>query len=636
MCGITGILQLDGSSPSKPILERMTRTLVHRGPDGEGFHIEGPIGLGHRRLSIIDLSSAGTQPICNEDRSIWITYNGEIYNFMQIRSVLQSRGHVFSSHTDSEVIVHAYEEWGVACLQKFNGMFAFGLWDEKKGTLWLVRDRLGVKPLFYCQLPNVFLFGSECKAILAHPQVNRQVDIQALAYFLGLNYTPAPFTLFKQIRQILPGNYLIVERSGKVTQEKYWDIQYQENDYSKNENEYLQEFNQLLEDSIKLRLVSDVPFGAFLSGGIDSSAVSYWMGKNLKEPLKTFTIGFNEPSFDELNYARKVAEVLGAEHHEMMIQANAAEILPKIVWHSEEPTADSSMIAVYYLAQMTRQYVTMVQSGDGADEILAGYETYQAYTLRKLYQSIPKFLRSHVFPPLIHALPSSDAKVSLDARLKRFIKGAEIEEEVAHGAWRMIFDASERQQLLAPIWDNVEAHSDFLDLYRSAFERTNAKNPLNRMLYVDTRFYLPNDMLVKMDRMSMAHGLEAREPYLDYRLVEFAATLPPNLKLKNLRHKKYLLKKSMDGRLPKEIIWRKKAGLNLPNARWIKGELKPFVMDTLSDSAVNQMGFLDPAAVGLILNNHFSGKAENSHKIWCLLTLALWWQQFIKGHIENE
>jgi asparagine synthase (glutamine-hydrolysing) len=628
MCGIAGILQLDGSSPSKPILERMTRTLAHRGPDGEGFHIEGPIGLGHRRLSIIDLSSAGAQPMCNEDRSVWITFNGEIYNFMHIRSELKSRGHLFSSHTDSEVIVHAYEEWGVACLQKFNGMFAFGLWDDKKGLLWLVRDRLGVKPLFYCQLPGAILFGSEIKAILAHPEVNRQLDVQALAYFLGLNYTPAPFTLFKQVRQILPGNYLIAEHNGKVTQKEYWDIQYRENDYSKSEEEYLQIFNQLLEDSIKLRLVSDVPFGAFLSGGIDSSAVSYWMGQNLKEPLKTFTIGFNEPSFDELEYARQVAEVIGAEHHEKIIQANAAEILPKIVWHSEEPTADSSMVAVYYLAQMTRQYVTMVQSGDGADEILAGYETYQALYLRKLFQSIPKFIRNRVFLPLIQALPSSDAKGSLDARMKRFIAGAEIEEESAHGAWRMIFDASQRQQLLAPIWEDGNSHSDFLDLYRSAFKRCSAREPLNRMLYVDTRFYLPNDMLVKVDRMSMAHGLETREPYLDYRLVEFAASLPPNLKLKNLRHKKYLLKRSMSSRLPGEVIWRKKAGFNVPNARWIKGELKPFVMDTLSTTMVNKMGILEPAVVEKILSDHFSGKAENSHRIWCLLTLALWWQQF--------
>jgi asparagine synthase (glutamine-hydrolysing) len=371
-----------------------------------------------------------------------------------------------------------------------------------------------------------------------------------------------------------------------------------------------------------------VPFGAFLSGGIDSSTVSYWMAKNLQEPLKTFTIGFNEPTFDELEYAHEVAEVLHSDHHDKIIQANITEILPKIVWHAEEPTADSSMVAVYYLSQLTRQFVTMVLSGDGADEILAGYETYQAYYLRKFYQVIPKLFRNHIIKPLIHSLQSSDEKVSWDTKLKRFASGAEIGDEAAHGTWRVIFDAGERQNLLAPIWNHSETHSDFLEFYREYFARTDAKKPLNRMLYVDTRFYLPNDMLVKVDRMSMAFGLEAREPFLDYRLVEFAASLPPNLKLKYFWQKKYLLKASMRGKLPKDIIWRKKSGFNVPNARWIKGALKPFVLDNLSHKIIRQMGILEPIAVQKLLDDHFAGKVENSHQIWCLLTLSLWWQQF--------
>ncbi len=628
MCGIAGILQLDGTAPSRDVLEQMTRTLAHRGPDGEGFHVAGPIGLGHRRLAIIDLSEAGRQPMCNEDRTVWVTYNGEIYNYRDLRGELLARGHAFHSHTDSEVVIHAYEEWGVDCLQKFNGMFAFGLWDGRSKRLWLARDRLGVKPLFYCRLADAFLFGSEIKAILAHPQVRRQLDYQALAYYLGLNYTPAPHTLFEHVRQVLPGNFLLVDANGNQTGKEYWDLHFQEGQRAKKENAYLEEFSELLADSVRLRLASDVPFGAFLSGGIDSSAVSYWMAKNLPEPLKTFTIGFNEPGFDELPFARQVAERIGSEHFEKIIRANAAEILPKIVWHSEEPTADSSMVAVYYLAQTARRHVAMVQSGDGADEILAGYETYQAHYLRKLYKAVPAFLRQGILWPLIQALPASDAKVSFDARLKRFAAGAEIGDEAAHGAWRMIFDARERQNLLLPIWEHYAARSDYLDLYRRAFSRTNARNPLNRMLYVDTRFYLPNDMLVKVDRMCMAHGLEAREPYLDYRLVEFAASLPPNLKLRKLSQKKYILKKSMAGRLPRQVIWRRKAGFNVPNARWIKGEMKPFVQDHLSPRAVKDMGVLDPPAVERILFDHFSGKAENSHQIWCLLTLALWWQQF--------
>ncbi len=628
MCGIAGILQLDGTAPSRDVLEQMTRTLAHRGPDGEGFHVAVPIGLGHRRLAIIDLSEAGRQPMCNEDRTIWVTYNGEIYNYRDLRAELLARGHAFHSHTDSEVVIHAYEEWGVDCLQKFNGMFAFGLWDGRIKRLWLARDRLGVKPLFCCRLANAFLFGSEIKAILAHPQVRRQLDYQALAYYLGLNYTPAPHTLFEHVRQVLPGNFLLVDANGKQTEKEYWDLHFQEDRWTRKENIYLEEFSELLADSVRLRLASDVPFGAFLSGGIDSSAVSYWMAKNLPEPLKTFTIGFNEPGFDELPFARQVAERIGSEHFEKIIRANAAEILPKIVWHAEEPTADSSMVAVYYLAQTARRHVTMVQSGDGADEILAGYETYQAHTLRKLYKVVPTFFRQGILRPLIQALPVSDTKVSLDAKLKRFAAGAEIGDEAAHGAWRMIFNAGERQNLLLPVWEHSAARSDYLDLYRQAFSRANARNPLNRMLYVDTRFYLPNDMLVKVDRMCMAHGLEAREPYLDYRLVEFAASLPPNLKLRKLSQKKYILKKSMAGRLPRRIIWRRKAGFNVPNARWIKGEMKSFVQDHLSPRAVKDMGVLDPPAVEKVLFAHFSGKAENSHQIWCLLTLALWWRQF--------
>ena len=629
MCGIAGILQFDGSNVSKPILQAMTRVLSHRGPDGEGFYISGPVGLGHRRLAIIDLSPAGIQPICNEDQTIWIIYNGEIYNFKDIRQELQQRGHCFHSNTDTEVIVHAYEEWGYECLSHFNGMFAFALWDAKRKKLWLARDRLGVKPLFYCHEPNFFLFGSEIKALLEYPQVNRQVDYQALAYFLGLNYTPAPCTLFKSIRQLMPGNYAVVDENNKMTITEYWDVKYQENLPHRSENELIEQFNSLLEDSVRIRLVSDVPFGAFLSGGVDSSSVAYWMAHNLNEPLKTFTIGFDEESFDELPFAREVATSINSDHHEKIVQADAAAILPKLVWHAEEPTADSSMVAVYYLSQMTRQFVTMVQSGDGADEILAGYETYQANNLRKLYRAIPALLRTKVFQPLIKALPVSDAKVSMDAKLRRFTQGTEISNEAAHGAWRMVFNAEDREQLLAPIWKHKEAHSDFLEFYREYFAKTNAKKALNRMLYVDTRFYLPNDMLVKVDRMSMAHGLESREPYLDYRLVEFAASLPPNFKLRHFHQKKYLLKASMRGKLPAEVIWRKKAGFNVPNARWIKGELKPFVMDHLSDRVIRQMGILEPTAVQKLLDDHFSGKSENSHQIWCLLTLSLWWQQFI-------
>jgi asparagine synthase (glutamine-hydrolysing) len=629
MCGIAGVLHFNQAPVDVERLQRMTSVLTHRGPDDEGVHAFGPVGLGHRRLAIIDLSPAGKQPMANEDRTLWVTLNGEIYNFVEMRQQLEKKGHRFLSATDTEVVLHAYEEWGVECLKRLNGMFAFGLWDGKKQRLWLARDRLGVKPLFYCHLPQCLLFGSEIKALLTDSRVERTIDYEALAYYLALNYTPAPYTLFARIRQLLPGHYLMVDITGQVQDVEYWELVYREEE-DRGERAYAEEFSALFEDSVRLRLVSDVPFGVFLSGGVDSSCVAYWMSRHLSGSVKTFSIGFGEPSFDELTYARKVAQSIGADHHEHIVTANAAAILPKLVWYAEEPTADSSMVAVYYLAQKTRQHVKMVLSGDGADEILAGYETYQAHYVHRLYRFLPAWLRQEVIRPMVNLLPMSDSKVSWDFKLRRFAAGAEFSPEDAHATWRMIFDRDARGRLISPVLDRPGAAADAISLYRAAFARTNARHPLNRMLYVDTRFYLPNDMLVKVDRMTMAHGLEAREPYLDYRLVEFLARVPPRFKLKHFLHKKYLLKASMKGKLPDSILWRKKQGFNVPNARWIKNDLKPFVMDHLSPARIRDTGLLDSKAVDELLADHFSERADNSHQIWCLLTLVLWWQQFIK------
>jgi asparagine synthase (glutamine-hydrolysing) len=629
MCGIAGALSFNQAPVEVERIQSMTKVLTHRGPDDEGVHVFGPVGLGHRRLSIIDLSPAGKQPMTNEDRTIWVTFNGEIYNFVELRHQLKKKGHRFRSATDTEVVLHAYEEWGIECLKRLNGMFAFGLWDGGKQRLWLARDRLGVKPLFYCHLPQCLLFGSEIKALLTDSRVDRMIDYEALAYYLALNYTPAPYTLFAQIRQLLPGHYLMVDITGRVQDVEYWELVYREEE-DRGERAYAEEFSALLEDSVRLRLVSDVPFGVFLSGGVDSSCVAYWMSRHLNRPVKTFSIGFGEPSFDELTYAREVAQSIGADHYEHIVTADAAAILPKLVWHAEEPTADSSMVAVYYLAQETHKHVKMVLSGDGADEILAGYETYQAHYVHRLYRFLPAWLRQKVIRPMVNLLPMSDSKVSLDFKLRRFVAGAEFSPEDAHATWRMIFDREARGRLISPVLDRPGAAADVINLYRAAFAQTNARHPLNRMLYVDTRFYLPNDMLVKVDRMTMAHGLEAREPFLDYRLVEFLACVPPRFKLKHFLHKKYLLKASMKGKLPDSVLWRKKQGFNVPNARWIKNDLKPFVMDHLSPTRIREMGLLDSKAVDKLLADHFSGRVDNGHQIWCLLTLVLWWQQFIK------
>ncbi|MFH1537899.1 MAG: asparagine synthase (glutamine-hydrolyzing) [bacterium] len=629
MCGIAGVLFSDGRPVDESSIKKMTDTLAHRGPDAWGLHVSGPVGLGHRRLSIIDLSAAGKQPMCNEDETVWISYNGEIYNFLEIREELENLGHAFRSATDTEVVVHAYEEWGVDCLERFNGMFAFCIWDDTRRRLWLVRDRIGIKPVFYCKLPDRFVFGSEIKAILADDAVQRSIDYEALSYYLSLNWMPAPHTLFSGVKQLQPGHYMTVEADGTTKDYSYWDIKYTEQD-SGNDAELEEKFLELLEDSVRVRLVSDVPFGAFLSGGVDSSTVAFWMSRNLDKQLKTFSIYFGESTFDENEYSSEVAKNLGSEHYLKKVTAELATVLPKIVWHSEEPTADSSMVAVYHLARETRKHVTMVHSGDGADETLAGYETYQAHYVHRLFRLLPGAARKKLLATLAKMVPASDTKVNWGFKLRQFLMGASHTSEDAHACWRMIFDPETKARLLAPVAGLPGSDADFIDVYRDYFSRTNAKHPLNRMLYVDTRLYLPNDMLVKVDRMSMAHSLEVRVPFLDHRLVEFIASIPPNLKLRNFRHKKYILKKAMEGKLPRRILWRKKQGFNVPNSRWIKNELRTFVIDHLSGTPLDDMALLDKTEVAKLLSDHFNEKRDNSHRIWCLLTLSLWWQQFVK------
>ncbi len=366
MCGICGVFHFDGQQPNVDILTAMTDSLHHRGPDDGKTYIDGSVGLGHRRLAIIDLSSAGVQPMTNEDGTLWIVFNGEIYNFAEIKVELEQLGHIFRSATDTEVILHAYESWGVDCLARFNGMFSFALWDSNQQRLWLARDRLGIKPLFYLHRSDRFLFGSEIKAILCDPSVERQVNLTALHHYLSLNYTPAPYSLFEGVRQLLPGHYLLVEADGRCHTETYWDISYA-NKSKANESELTEQFEALLADAIEHRLVSDVPLGAFLSGGVDSSSIVYWMSRQMSQPAQTFSIGFREKSYNELNYAGQVAKACGSDHYERIVTPDTINVLPKIVWHAEEPTADSSMLPLYYLAQMTREQVTVALSGDGAD-----------------------------------------------------------------------------------------------------------------------------------------------------------------------------------------------------------------------------------------------------------------------------
>jgi asparagine synthase (glutamine-hydrolysing) len=630
MCGIAGCFHLDGRAALPEAVNCMITAIAHRGPDANGIYCSGGAGLGHRRLAIIDLSDAGRCPMSDWYDNVYITYNGEIFNYREVRQELEAKGYKFRSHTDTEVVINAYIEWGVDCLQRFNGMFAFALWDEPRQRMWLVRDRLGVKPLFYARTENSLYFGSEIKAILAHPDYdNRQIDYAALSYFLAANWMPAPHTLFAGIRQLMPGHHVLIERDGTQHETCYWDMRFQEDGY-KSEQSYLDEFNALIEDAVKIRLVGDVPFGSFLSGGLDSSTVAYYMARQLNQPVKTFSIGFEEDSFNETDYAREMAKAIGANHHERIVRADDAELIPKLVWHAEEPTADSSMVAVYAVSKLAREHVTMIHSGDGGDELFAGYPTYQAHYLHKMYRWLPGFVREKIVPALVDRLPVSDAKVSTDAKLRRFVYGGRYDYQDAHALWRVIFNKEARAALLAPTMPAETFQADLVDVYRDAFARTNARHPVNRLSYTDTRVYLPGDMLVKVDRMSMAHGLEARTPFLDYRMVEFAARVPPWLKLKNFRQNKYLVKAAMRDKLPPVISGRRKAGFNVPNARWIKRGLKSFVTDTLSPARLNNIGWFNPGVVENLLKDHFEERADNSHQIWSLLTLSLWWQQYIE------
>lgn len=538
MCGIAGYYRWDGQAAEIGAIKRMTQAIAHRGPDDEGFYLQDGLGLGHRRLAILDLSEQGHQPMSDWHRKVFITYNGEIYNFQEVRRELEGLGYGFRSNTDTEVIANAYVEWGIECLQRLNGMFAWGLWDSARQRLWLVRDRLGVKPLFYAHTAHAFYFGSEIKAILAHPDfAQRELDYESLGYYLNTNWMPAPHTLFKHIRQLLPGHYLLLEADGKCQAKSYWDIEYEEEAYG-SEADYIEEFLALISDSVRIRLLSDVPFGAFLSGGIDSSTVAYWMAKHQQQPIRTFSVGFEVKAFDETSYARAVAAHIGSQHHERRLVAADAALLKRIVWHAEEPTADSSMVAMYVVSELAREHVTMVHSGDGGDELFAGYPTYVAYYLHRLYSFLPKLLRQRHIPNLAQSIPPSWGKVGLDEQVRRFVYGGRYDSEDAHALWRVVFTQEAKAELLSPTVPQAAYQAHITSLYKQAFQQTNARHPINRMSYVDTRLYLPNDMLVKVDRMTMAHGLEARTPFLDYRMVEFAARVPPYLKLKGLRQKK--------------------------------------------------------------------------------------------------
>jgi asparagine synthase (glutamine-hydrolysing) len=540
------------------------------------------------------------------------------------------RGHIFRSQTDTEVIIHAYEEYGIECLQQFNGMFAFALWDASKKCLYLGRDRLGIKPLFYSYGTQKIVFASEIKGILEYPGVTREIELTALHHFLSLNYVPAPWTLFKGISQVLPGHYLVVAENGTMTEHEYWDLVYSaETDIS--QREWVARISVEIQAAVTRQMVSDVPIGVFLSGGLDSIAVTSSMCKSTNEPVRAFSIGFEEPSYNELNYAKLAAHSFDCTHFEHVAKSDAADVLSEIVWHAEEPTADSSMVPLYHLARIASGEVKVVLTGDGGDEVFGGYPTYQAPLFSELYRSVPGFVRSHLIQPLVNRLPVSDRRMSLDFLLKRFVKGAELDPWRAHIYWRTILDESTKHELYTS-----DIRAEMLDLetmsvFESYFSRVRNQPLLNQLLYVDLKAYLPNDMLVKVDRMTMAFGLEARVPLLDHQLIELMAQVPLNYKFPYRYKLKSLLRKALQGKVPSHLLARGKQGFNVPKGVWLKKQLRPLVGDLLlGRNGIQQAGLFRQGIIQEMVQSHWAGERDNSHQIWGLLVLSLWWDQFME------
>jgi asparagine synthase (glutamine-hydrolysing) len=603
----------------------MCDAIRHRGPDEDGFYFQGPVGLGMRRLSIIDLKS-GQQPIHNQDRTAWIVFNGEIYNYRELREKLEKLGHTFYTNSDTEAIVHAYDRYGADCPKHLRGMFAFAIWDERSQELFVARDRVGKKPLLYAKVNGEFVFGSEFSALLLHPGISRDIEPEALHHYLSFMCVPAPLTAYRAIRKLEPGHSLRL-RKGEIRIERYWQP-----DFSRkikiSEAEAGERALEILREAVQVRLMSEVPLGAFLSGGIDSSAVVALMSEKSSAPVKTFSIGFEEQDFSELHHARRVAQHVGADHHEFIVRPDALEVLPTLVEHYGEPYADSSAIPTYYVARETRRHVTVALNGDGGDECFAGYERYAAMQLAERYHKLPGVLRGPLIDQALGMLPSSETRRSRVRDAKRFIQAASLPKVDRYVRWMSVFDSDAKHELYSDAFRHETELSQSSALLEPWFALANGAGVVDAALLADTMTYLPNDLLVKVDIATMAVSLEARSPFLDHKVMEFAASLPEKLKLRRLTTK-YLLKRVLRRLLPSENLGRRKMGFGVPVGHWFRGKLEPFLRETiLSDKALKR-GLFRPEVVRRLVELHVRRERDHSHHLWTLLMLELWFQRFI-------
>jgi len=627
MCGIVGFVNGENArGANREILEKMNRCIVHRGPDEDGVFVKENVALAMRRLAIIDLKG-GQQPIFNEDRTKAIVFNGEIYNFQQLKKDLEERGHKFYTNCDTEVIVHLYDEYGADCVRHLRGMFAFAIWDETDKSLFIARDRVGKKPLLYSHKPNGdLIFGSEFTALLSHPDISREVDFDAIDSYLSYLCVPAPQTAFKEIRKLEPAHWLRW-KDGKIETQRYWLP-----DFSKkikiSEEEAIEETTRIVREATKMRMIAEVPLGAFLSGGVDSSTVVALMAQESEKPVKTFSIGFEEQDFSELKYAKTVAQHVGAEYNEFIVKPNALEILPELVEHYGEPYADSSAIPTYYVSKETRNFVTVALNGDGGDESFAGYERHAAMKIAELYHRVPSFARKLLVEKPIGLIPTSELKKSRVRDAKRFLQAASLPKTERYFRWMSTFNRAAKKDIYTKEFsEKVSAQnaSSFLDQW---FAKANGLGILDATLLTDQMTYLPNDLLVKVDIASMAVSLEARSPFLDHKVIEFAASLPESLKMKGFETKS-LLKKVAARLVPREVIYRRKMGFGVPIGNWFRGEMKGFVRDILLSEKSLKRGIIKPEMLEKYVGEHTNAEKDHTFQIWTLLMLELWFQKFI-------
>jgi asparagine synthase (glutamine-hydrolysing) len=622
MCGITGKIYLNPEKRAEiDLLTTMCRTLTYRGPDEEGYYTKNNVGLGVRRLSIIDVDG-GHQPICNEAETIWAIQNGEIYNFKELTRKLVKLGHTFATRSDTEVIVHLYEEYGLDFVKHLDGMFAIAVWDENEKKLVLARDRMGIKPLFYANLEDQLLFGSEIKAITA-ARPSLTLNMEALNYYLSLLYIPAPHTIYNEIHKLKPGHILVFHH-GNIEIQRYWSLAHVQTLEEYSVNQLQDQLRQLLLASVERQLVSDVPLGFFLSGGLDSSVVVACAHKVHNGRIKTFSVGFDDPSYDETAYAQAVADHLHTEHTNITVKPDFKNVIYELADHFEEPFADSSAIPTYYLCELTRKHVTVALSGDGGDELFAGYLTYQADKLARIYGRVPGIFSRKAIPWLVDQLPVSDTKVNFGFKARRFVAQALLEPGQRHFAWKAFFDEDLKQSLLQKsLLDGLAGSLDGYSPYKYYFDEASHFEDITRFQYTDTMVYLIDNNLTKVDRISMAHSLEVRVPLLDTDIVEFAFSLPDRLKMPGMKLK-HFLKESTRDMLPAEIVNRPKKGFNVPMPRWLKEGLKPVVDHYLSPEMVSKQGYFNPPTVQDLVDSHMSGRADYSRNLWALLMFNIW------------